>query len=81
MQRHDFASSHELCRLPGDERSNRTEALIEDRKQAEEGLVALIRGCGKVSYKLLDPLAREDVPARVAANRSRTTWLNERRDG
>ncbi len=52
----------------------------EDRRQAEEGLVALMRG-GKVSYKRLDALTREDGPARVAANRARTTWLKERRDG
>ncbi len=52
----------------------------EDRRQAEEGLVALMRG-GKVSYKRLDALTQEDGPARVAANRARTTWLKERRDG
>lgn len=52
----------------------------EDRRQPEEGLVALMRG-GKVSYKRLDALTREDGPARVAANRARTTWLKERRDG
>ncbi len=51
----------------------------EDRRQAEEGLVSLMRG-GKVSYKRLDALTREDGPARVAANRARTTWLKERRD-
>jgi len=53
---------------------------FEDRRQAEEGLVALMRG-GKLSYKLLDELSPEDVPARVAANRLRTTWLKERQDG
>jgi hypothetical protein len=53
---------------------------FEDRRQAEEGLVALMRG-GKLSYKLLDELSPEDVPARVAANRLRMTWLKERRDG
>ena len=54
--------------------------VSEDRRQAEEGLVALMRG-GKVSYKRLDALISEDGPARVAANRARTTWLKERRDG
>jgi hypothetical protein len=53
---------------------------FEDRRQAEQGLVALMRG-GTVSYKRLDALTREDGPARVAANRARTTWLKERRDG
>lgn len=52
----------------------------EDRRQAEEGLVALMKG-GKISYKRLDDLTQEDGPARVAANRARTTWLKERRDG
>lgn len=52
----------------------------EDRRQAEEGLVSLMSG-GKLSYKRLDALTREDGPARVAANRARTTWLKERRDG
>ena len=52
----------------------------EDQKQAEAGLVALMSG-GKVSYKHIDDLRPEDVPARNAANRLRTTWLKERRDG
>lgn len=52
----------------------------EDRRQAEQGLVALMSG-GKVSYKRLDALTREDGPARIAANRARSTWLKERRDG
>ncbi len=53
---------------------------FEDRRQAEEGLVSLMSG-GKLSYKRLDALTREDGPARMAANRARTTWLKERRDG
>lgn len=51
----------------------------EDRRQAGEGMVALMRG-GKVSYKRLDALTQEDGPARVAANKARSTWLKERRD-
>lgn len=43
-------------------------------------LVALLRG-GKVSYKRLDDLTREDRPARIAANKLRSTWLKEQRDG
>lgn len=53
---------------------------FEDQRQAEEGLVALMRG-GKVSYKPLGELCPEEMPARVAANRARTTWLKERQDG
>ncbi|MGI9048822.1 MAG: hypothetical protein ACR2GU_05550 [Rubrobacteraceae bacterium] len=52
----------------------------EDQKQATVGLVALMSG-GNVSYKHIDELRPEDVPARNAANRLRTTWLKERRDG
>ena len=52
----------------------------EDRRQAHEGMVALMRG-GKVSYKPLEDLCEEDMPARIAANRSRLAWLKGRRDG
>jgi hypothetical protein len=52
----------------------------EDRRQARDGLVALMSS-GKVSYKRLDELCEGDMPARAAANRLRTTWLKERRDG
>jgi hypothetical protein len=52
----------------------------EDRRQAEERLVALMSG-GKVSYKHLDELSQADQPARIAARRARTGWLKERRDG
>ena len=53
---------------------------FEDQRQAEEGLVALMRG-GKVSYKPLGELCPEEMLARVAANRLRETWLKERQDG
>jgi hypothetical protein len=51
-----------------------------DRRQAREGLVALMSG-GEVSYKRLEELSEGDMPARIAANRLRETWLKERRDG
>lgn len=54
--------------------------VSEDRKQAEEGLVALMSN-GKLTYKHIDDLSQEDMPARIAANRLRTTWIKERRDG
>ena len=52
----------------------------EDQRQAEEGLVALMSS-GKIFYKHLEELSEEDMPARIAANRVRTTWLKERLDG
>ncbi len=52
----------------------------EDRKQAEQGMVAVMRN-GALSYKHVEELAEVDMPARAAANRLRTTWLKERRDG
>ena len=50
----------------------------EDRRQAQQGLVALMSG-GEVSYKRVNELSPEDVPAGIAANRLRTPWLKERR--
>lgn len=65
--------------LPGEAPSALHRLATEDQKQAEEGLVALMRN-GKVFYKHLEELREEDMPARVAANRLRTTWLKERLD-
>jgi hypothetical protein len=66
--------------LPGESLAGLRRLVFEDQRQAEEGLVALMRG-GKVSYKPLGELCPEDMPARVAANRLRETWLKERQDG
>jgi hypothetical protein len=75
----------QLARLLGEPLAGESPAALqrlvsEDRRQAEEGLVALISN-GKVSYKHLEGLTEADMPARIAANRLRTTWLKERRDG
>jgi hypothetical protein len=51
----------------------------EDRRQAEEGLVALTSN-GNVYYKLVEELTEGDMAARIAAVRLRTAWLKERRD-
>jgi hypothetical protein len=51
----------------------------EDQRQAEEGLVALMRN-GKVFYKHVEGLSEEDMPARIAATSSRTAWLKERQE-
>ena len=66
--------------LPGEPPATLERLAFEDRRQAEEGLVALMSG-KKVFYKHIDELCPEDMPARIAANRLRTTWLKERRDG
>jgi hypothetical protein len=75
----------QLGRLLGEPQPGEPPAALErladeDRRQAQDGLVALM-SMGKVSYKHLDELSPKDMPARVAANRLRTTWLKERRDG
>ena len=66
--------------LPGEPPAALERLALEDQRQAEEGLVALI-GKGKVSYKHINELCPEDMPARIAANRTRTKWLKERQDG
>jgi hypothetical protein len=66
--------------LPGEPPAALRRLADEDTRQAQAGLVALM-SMGKVSYKPLDELSPEDMPARAAANRLRTTWLKERRDG
>ena len=66
--------------LPGEPPATLQRLASEDRRQAEEGLVALMSN-GKVFYKHVERLSEEDMPARIAANRLRTTWLKERQDG
>lgn len=65
--------------LPGEQPAALRRLVSEDRRQAEEGLVALMSN-GKVSYKHVDELSPQDCPARIALNRARTTWLKDRRD-
>ena len=66
--------------LPGEPSAALERLADEDQRQAQAGLVALM-SMGKVSFKLLDDLSPDDMPARAAANRLRTTWLKERQDG
>lgn len=66
--------------LPGEPPAALRQLVLNDRKQAQKGIVTLMSG-GKTYYKHIDDLTREDMPARIAANRLRTTWLKERRDG
>ena len=65
--------------LPGESPAALERLASEDRRQAREGLVALMSS-GKSSYKRLEELCPEDMPTRIAANRARTGWLKERRD-
>jgi hypothetical protein len=65
--------------LPGEPRAEMLRLVSEDRKQAEEGLVALMSD-GEVFYKHLEDLSEGDVPARIAAISSRTAWLKERQE-
>jgi hypothetical protein len=65
--------------LPGEPPAALQRLASEDRRQAEEELVALISN-GRVFYKHVEELCEEDMPARVAAKRLRTTWLKERQD-
>jgi hypothetical protein len=74
----------QLLRLLGDPLLGEPPAMVlrlasEDRRQAEEGLVALMRN-GKVFYKHVEGLSEEDMPARIAATSSRTAWLKERQE-
>jgi hypothetical protein len=74
----------QLARLLGEPLSGEFPAMLqrlvsEDQRQAKRGLVALMSG-GKTFYKDIDDLAPEDMPARIAANRLRTSWLKARRD-
>jgi hypothetical protein len=63
--------------LPGETPAALRRLGFEDERQAEEGLVALMSN-GKMSYKHIEELSVEDMPARRAASRLRTTWLKER---
>ena len=65
--------------LPGEPPAALQRLASEDRRQAEEGLVALMSD-GKVCYKHIEGLCEGDMPARIAANRMRMTWLKERQD-
>src|SRR5215207_637708 len=65
--------------LPGEPPAMMLRLAAEDRKQAEEGLVALMHD-GEVFYKPLEELSEGDVPARIAATSSRTALLKDRQE-
>lgn len=64
---------------PGESPTALQRLAAADQRQAEEELVTLMSG-GKAFYKPIEELSEEDMPARRAAERLRTTWLKERRD-
>ena len=75
----------QLARLLGKPQPGESPAALQrlvaaDQRQAEQELVTLMSG-GKTFYKHIEELSEEDMPARRAAERLRTTWLKERRDG
>jgi hypothetical protein len=65
--------------LPGEPTAMVLRLASEDRRQAEEGLVALMSN-GEVFYKHLEDLSEWEMPARIAATRLRTAWLKERQE-
>jgi hypothetical protein len=65
--------------LPGEPPAEVLRLASEDRRQAEEGLVALMSN-GEVFYKRLEDLSEWDVPARIAAISSRKMWLKTRQE-
>ena len=74
----------QLAELLGETLAGESSAALrrladEDRRQAEEGLVALMSK-GKVYYKRLEELVEVDMAARIAADRLREIWLKEWRD-
>ncbi|MGI8648905.1 MAG: hypothetical protein ACR2KW_00785 [Rubrobacter sp.] len=66
--------------LPGEPTEVLQKLARQDQEQAKQGLLTLMIG-EKTTYKHIDDLTREDMPARIAANSLRTNWLKERRDG
>jgi hypothetical protein len=65
--------------LPGESPEALERLAFADRRQAGEGLVALMSG-GKVFYKHVEELSENDMPARAAASRLRETWLKGRHE-
>ena len=85
VRERELRKDGQLAKLLGEPQPGESPAALrqlasDDQRQAEQGLVALMSG-GKIFYKHVDELSQADLPARIAANRARTTWLKERRDG
>ena len=50
----------------------------EDHRREDAGLVAVMGGNGAMCYKHIDDLTRQDMRARIAAERVQIAWLKER---
>lgn len=66
--------------LPGESREGLDLLVEEDRRLAQSGLVSLAAEDGTISYKHVDELTPEDMPARRRAEIARLDWLLERTD-
>lgn len=63
--------------LPGESREELDLLVEEERRQAREGLVELVRE-GERYHKHVDELTAEDVTARLEAESLRLAWLTDR---
>jgi hypothetical protein len=63
--------------LPGESAEQLDGIGEQDRRMAEQGLVAVMDWGGRISYKHLDDLGRLEMNARTAAERV-VDWLKER---
>ena len=64
--------------LPGESVEQLDGIGEQDRRRAEQGLVAVMEWGDRVSYKHLDDLGRLDMNARTVAERVVVEWLKER---
>lgn len=66
------------CRLPGESQEELDRMASEDRRRAEEGIVALRGDEDELSYKHIEELSPEDRMGRIRAELARIEWLLER---
>jgi hypothetical protein len=63
--------------LPGESKENLDRIAAEDQRLAQEGMVKLKVG-QEIHYKRIDELTREDLKARIEAERTTKVWLRGR---
>ena len=64
--------------LPGESSEQLDRIGERDRRRAEEGLVAVMGEGGKISYKHIDDLVRQDMYFVTAAEQVEVGWFKER---